>query len=145
LRIFILWIFYLRTASQLVTELQEVLGRCLETTLPCFKGLWREPTRLIYFSKFIPGSKFYCNLFASSLVQITELANMKPDGKFKKLWYYHEDVIRTPVKKCHERSFQYYYDQILSILFVSDVFFNTEFSTISFLATISKKIKSSPD
>lgn len=54
-------------------------------------------------------------LFASSVLNLTELVALRPDlGKLKKILYFHENQLVYPVKKCQERDFQYGYNQILS-------------------------------
>ena len=46
-------------------------------------------------------------LFASSVLNLTELAALRPDlGKLKKILYFHENQLVYPVKKCQERSAQ---------------------------------------
>jgi hypothetical protein len=58
---------------------------------------------------------FSRTLFASSVLNLTELAALRPDlGKLKKILYFHENQLVYPVKKYQERDFQYGYNQILS-------------------------------
>lgn len=54
-------------------------------------------------------------LFASSVLNLAELAALRPDlGKLKKVLYFHENQLAYPVQNWKERDFQYGYNQILS-------------------------------
>lgn len=138
--------FYGGSHKQLVDLLQEELGDCVLYTLPAKKWHWRARTSALYFSQNIPISEQYRILFASSVLNLTELAALRPDlGKLKKILYFHENQLVYPVKKCQERDFQYGYNQILSCLVADVVVFNSVFNMESFLTSIGKFMKLIPD
>ncbi|XP_047578410.1 glycosyltransferase-like domain-containing protein 1 isoform X9 [Lutra lutra] len=137
--------FYGGSHKQLVDLLQE-LEDCVLYTLPAKKWHWRARTSALYFSQNIPISEQYRILFASSVLNLTELAALRPDlGKLKKILYFHENQLVYPVKKCQERDFQYGYNQILSCLVADVVVFNSVFNMESFLTSIGKFMKLIPD
>ncbi|XP_054555683.1 glycosyltransferase-like domain-containing protein 1 isoform X2 [Talpa occidentalis] len=144
--ILIIEAFYGGSHKQLVDLLQEELEDCVLYTLPAKKWHWRARTSALYFSQNIPVSEHYRILFASSVLNLTELAALRPDlGKLKKILYFHENQLVYPVKKCQERDFQYGYNQILSCLVADVVAFNSVFNMESFLTSIGKFMKLIPD
>uniref|UniRef100_A0A8C3XD25 tRNA-queuosine alpha-mannosyltransferase n=1 Tax=Catagonus wagneri TaxID=51154 RepID=A0A8C3XD25_9CETA len=144
--ILIIEAFYGGSHKQLVDLLQEELGDCVLYTLPAKKWHWRARTSALYFLQTIPTSERYRILFASSVLNLTELVALRPDlGKLKKILYFHENQLVYPVKKCQERDFQYGYNQILSCLVADVVVFNSVFNMESFLTSIGKFMKLIPD
>ncbi|CAK6448599.1 unnamed protein product [Pipistrellus nathusii] len=138
--------FYGGSHKQLVDLLQEDLEDCILYTLPAKKWHWRARTSALYFSQTIPASEHYRTLFASSVLNLTELAALRPDlGKLRKILYFHENQLVYPVKKCQERDFQYGYNQILSCLVADVVVFNSFFNMESFLTSIGRFMKLIPD
>ncbi|XP_043344154.1 glycosyltransferase-like domain-containing protein 1 isoform X1 [Cervus canadensis] len=144
--ILIIEAFYGGSHKQLVDLLQEELEDSVLHTLPAKKWHWKARTSALYFSQNIPTSERYRILFASSVLNLTELAALRPDlGKLKKILYFHENQLVYPVKKCQERDFQYGYNQILSCLVADVVVFNSVFNMESFLTSIGKFMKLIPD
>ncbi|XP_052038398.1 glycosyltransferase-like domain-containing protein 1 isoform X1 [Apodemus sylvaticus] len=138
--------FYGGSHRQLVELLQEELEDCVLYTLPAKKWHWRARTAALHFSQSIAPSEHYRTLFASSVLNLTELAALRPDlGKLKKILYFHENQLVYPVKKYQERDFQYGYNQILSCLVADVVVFNSNFNMESFLTSIGKFLKLIPD
>lgn len=138
--------FFGGSHRQLVELLQEELEDCVLHTLPAKKWHWRARTAALHFSQSIAPSEHYRTLFASSVLNLTELAALRPDlGKLKKILYFHENQLVYPVKKYQERDFQYGYNQILSCLVADVVVFNSNFNMESFLTSIGKFLKLIPD
>ncbi|XP_044525831.1 glycosyltransferase-like domain-containing protein 1 isoform X5 [Gracilinanus agilis] len=138
--------FYGGSHKQLVDLLQEEIEDCVLYTLPAKKWHWRARTSALYFSQNVPVSDNYRILFASSVLNLTELTALRPDlGKLKKVLYFHENQLVYPVQKCQERDFQYGYNQILSCLVADVVVFNSAFNMESFLTSIGKFMKLIPD
>ncbi|XP_075287107.1 tRNA-queuosine alpha-mannosyltransferase isoform X10 [Opisthocomus hoazin] len=108
--------FYGGSHKQLMDLLQEELREdCVLCTLPAKKWHWKARTAALYFMQTVPTSANYRTLFASSVLNLAELAALRPDlGKLKKVLYFHENQLAYPVQKCQERDFQYGYNQILS-------------------------------
>ncbi|XP_075385980.1 tRNA-queuosine alpha-mannosyltransferase isoform X7 [Tenrec ecaudatus] len=144
--ILIIEAFYGGSHKQLVDLLQEELEDCVLSTLPAKKWHWRARTSALYFSQNVPISEQYRILFTSSVLNLAELAALRPDlGKLKKILYFHENQLVYPVKKSQERDFQYGYNQILSCLVADVVVFNSVFNMESFLTSIGKFMKLIPD
>ncbi|XP_063017637.1 glycosyltransferase-like domain-containing protein 1 isoform X8 [Melospiza melodia melodia] len=139
--------FYGGSHKQLMDLLQEELQEdCVLCTLPAKKWHWKARTSALYFMQTVPTSSKYRILFASSVLNLAELAALRPDlGKLKKVLYFHENQLAYPVQKCQERDFQYGYNQILSCLVADVVVFNSAFNMESFLKSIGKFMKLIPD
>ncbi|NXE63423.1 GTDC1 protein, partial [Calcarius ornatus] len=139
--------FYGGSHKQLMDLLQEELQEdCVLCTLPAKKWHWKARTSALYFMQTVPTSSNYRTLFASSVLNLAELAALRPDlGKLKKVLYFHENQLAYPVQKCQERDFQYGYNQILSCLVADVVVFNSAFNMESFLKSIGKFMKLIPD
>ncbi|XP_036883665.1 glycosyltransferase-like domain-containing protein 1 isoform X3 [Sturnira hondurensis] len=138
--------FYGGSHKQLMDLLREEFENCVLYTLPAKKWHWRARTSALYFSQNIPVSEHYRILFASSVLNLTELIALRPDlGKLKKILYFHENQLVYPVKKCQERDFQYGYNQILSCLVADVVVFNSIFNMQSFLTSIGRFMRLIPD
>ncbi|XP_026529297.1 glycosyltransferase-like domain-containing protein 1 [Notechis scutatus] len=138
--------FYGGSHKQLMDLLQEEIGGCILFTLPAKKWHWRARTAALYFMQNVPASADYRVLFASSVLNLTELVALRPDlGKLKKILYFHENQLTYPVQKCQERDFQYGYNQILSCLVADIVVFNSAYNMESFLTSIGKFMKLMPD
>ncbi|XP_019409445.1 PREDICTED: glycosyltransferase-like domain-containing protein 1 isoform X1 [Crocodylus porosus] len=138
--------FYGGSHKQLVDLLQEEVEECVLYTLPAKKWHWRARTAALYFMQNVPANANYRILFASSVLNLTELIALRPDlGKLKKVLYFHENQLAYPVQKCQERDFQYGYNQILSCLVADIVVFNSAFNMESFLTSIGKFMKLIPD
>nr|XP_056717423.1 glycosyltransferase-like domain-containing protein 1 isoform X1 [Euleptes europaea] len=138
--------FYGGSHKQLVDLLQEEIEDCVLFTLPAKKWHWRARTAAVYFMQTVPASADYRILFASSVLNLTEIVALRPDlGKLKKVLYFHENQLIYPVQKCQERDFQYGYNQILSCLVADTVVFNSAYNMESFLSSIGKFMKLMPD
>ncbi|NXG20045.1 GTDC1 protein, partial [Grallaria varia] len=139
--------FYGGSHKQLMDLLQEELREdCVLCTLPAKKWHWKARTSALYFMQTVPTSPNYRILFASSVLNLAELAALRPDlGKLKKVLYFHENQLVYPVQKCQERDFQYGYNQVLSCLVADVVVFNSAFNMESFLTSIGKFMKLIPD
>ncbi|XP_043381594.1 glycosyltransferase-like domain-containing protein 1 isoform X11 [Chelonia mydas] len=146
MRILLIEAFYGGSHKQLADLLQEEIEECVLYTLPAKKWHWRARTAALYFMQTVPANANYRILFASSVLNLTELIALRPDlGKLKKVLYFHENQLAYPVQKCQERDFQYGYNQILSCLVADIVVFNSAFNMESFLTSIGKFLKLIPD
>ncbi|XP_073161511.1 tRNA-queuosine alpha-mannosyltransferase isoform X4 [Lepidochelys kempii] len=146
MRILLIEAFYGGSHKQLADLLQEEIEECVLYTLPAKKWHWRARTAALYFMQTVPANANYRILFASSVLNLTELIALRPDlGKLKKVLYFHENQLAYPVQKCQERDFQYGYNQILSCLVADIVVFNSAFNMESFLTSIGNFLKLIPD
>ncbi|XP_061092120.1 LOW QUALITY PROTEIN: glycosyltransferase-like domain-containing protein 1 [Conger conger] len=138
--------FYGGSHKQLLDLLQEDLEDCVSCTLPAKKWHWRARTAATHFMQTIPASSSYRVLFTSSVLNLAELAALRPDlARLKKVLYFHENQLVYPVRKAQERDFQYGYNQVLSCLVADVVVFNSAFNMESFLTSISTFMKLIPD
>ncbi|XP_033901401.3 glycosyltransferase-like domain-containing protein 1 isoform X1 [Acipenser ruthenus] len=138
--------FYGGSHKQLIDLLQRNVEDCVAYTLPAKKWHWRARTAAIYFMQAVPVSGSYRVLFTSSVLNLAELAALRPDlATLKKILYFHENQLVYPVRKNQERDFQYGYNQVLSCLVADVVVFNSAFNMESFLTTIGTFMKLIPD
>ncbi|XP_060785234.1 glycosyltransferase-like domain-containing protein 1 isoform X6 [Neoarius graeffei] len=138
--------FYGGSHKQLMDLLQEGIDDCVVYTLPAKKWHWRARTAALHFMQAIPSSQSYRILFTSSVLNLAELAALRPDlSALKKILYFHENQLIYPVRKSQDRDFQYGYNQILSCLVADAVLFNSAFNMDSFLSSISSFLKTMPD
>eukprot|EP00079_Xenopus_tropicalis_P030053 XP_012825783.1 PREDICTED: glycosyltransferase-like domain-containing protein 1 isoform X2 [Xenopus tropicalis] len=107
--------FYGGSHKQLMDLINEEIEGCVLYTLTAKKWHWRARTAALYFMQAILPDDKYRVLFTSSVLNLAELAVLRPDlGKLKKILYFHENQLIYPVQKTQERDFQYGYNQILS-------------------------------
>ncbi|KAK1166037.1 hypothetical protein AOXY_G12556 [Acipenser oxyrinchus oxyrinchus] len=138
--------FYGGSHKQLIDLLQRNVEDCVAYTLPAKKWHWRARTAAIYFMQAVPVSGSYRVLFTSSVLNLAELAALRPDlATLKKILYFHENQLVYPVRKNQERDFQYGYNQVLSCLVADVVVFNSAFNMESFLTAIGTFMKLIPD
>ncbi|XP_014028983.1 tRNA-queuosine alpha-mannosyltransferase isoform X2 [Salmo salar] len=138
--------FYGGSHKQLIDLLRENVEDCVSYTLPAKKWHWRARTAALYFMQAIPASPSYRVLFASSVLNLSELVALRPDlATLKKVLYFHENQLVYPVRKSQDRDFQYGYNQVLSCLVADVVAFNSSFNMESFLSSISSFMKMIPD
>ncbi|XP_041118066.1 glycosyltransferase-like domain-containing protein 1 isoform X5 [Polyodon spathula] len=138
--------FYGGSHKQLIDLLQRNVEDCVTYTLPAKKWHWRARTAAIYFMQAVPVSGSYRVLFTSSVLNLAELAALRPDlATLKKILYFHENQLVYPVRKNQERDFQYGYNQVLSCLVADVVVFNSAFNMESFLTSIGTFMKLIPD
>ncbi|XP_010878254.1 glycosyltransferase-like domain-containing protein 1 isoform X2 [Esox lucius] len=138
--------FYGGSHKQLIDLLRENVEDCVAYTLPAKKWQWRARTAALYFMQAIPASPTYRVLFASSVLNLSELVALRPDlVRLKKVLYFHENQLVYPVRKHQDRDFQYGYNQVLSCLVADVVAFNSSFNMESFLSSISSFMKMIPD
>ncbi|CAK6976338.1 glycosyltransferase-like domain-containing protein 1 isoform X1 [Scomber scombrus] len=138
--------FYGGSHKQLIDLLQSHLIGCSAVTLPAKKWHWRARTAALTLSQTIPTCPSYRVLFCSSVLNLCELAALRPDlTRLKKVLYFHENQLVYPTRKDQERDFQYGYNQVLSCLVADVVVFNSAFNMNSFLSSISSFMKKIPD
>nr|XP_057938951.1 glycosyltransferase-like domain-containing protein 1 isoform X3 [Doryrhamphus excisus] len=138
--------FYGGSHKQLTDLLSSQLDSCSVFTLPAKKWHWKARTSALYFSQNIPPCPSYRVLFCSSVLNLCELAALRPDlAGLKKVLYFHENQLVYPVRKDQDRDFQYGYNQILSCLVADVVVFNSAFNMNSFLSAIPSFLKKIPD
>ncbi|KAE8581279.1 hypothetical protein XENTR_v10024727 [Xenopus tropicalis] len=138
--------FYGGSHKQLMDLINQEIEGCVLYTLPAKKWHWRARTAALYFMQAILPDDKYRVLFTSSVLNLAELAVLRPDlGKLKKILYFHENQLIYPVQKTQERDFQYGYNQILSCLVADIVVFNSAFNMESFLTSIKTFLKKIPD
>ncbi|KAM9448463.1 tRNA-queuosine alpha-mannosyltransferase isoform 2-T2 [Salvelinus alpinus] len=138
--------FYGGSHKQLIDLLRENVDDCVSYTLPAKKWHWRARTAALYFMQAIPASPSYRVLFASSVLNLSELVALRPDlATLKKVLYFHENQLVYPVRRSQDRDFQYGYNQVLSCLVADVVAFNSSFNMESFLSSISSFMKMIPD
>ncbi|KAI0233378.1 Glycosyltransferase-like domain-containing protein 1 [Lamellibrachia satsuma] len=138
--------FYGGSHRQLIDLLYDDIPACTRFTLPAKKWHWRARTAALQFSQTIPRSDSYRLLFCSSVLNLAELAALRPDlGRLRKVVYFHENQLMYPVRKSQDRDFQYGYNQVLTCLVADVVIFNSCFNMTSFLDNIASFMKLIPD
>lgn len=81
------------------------------------KWHWRARTSALYMSQVVDREDTQFDiLFASSVLNLTELLSLRPDlAKIPtKIIYFHENQLVYPIQAQKERDFQYGYNQFLS-------------------------------
>ncbi|XP_077437137.1 tRNA-queuosine alpha-mannosyltransferase isoform X1 [Vanacampus margaritifer] len=145
-RVLLLEPFYGGSHKQLLDLLSAHLDSCVAFTAPAKKWHWRARTSALYFSQKVPPNPGYRVLFCSSVLNLCELAALRPDlARLKKVLYFHENQLVYPVRKEQDRDFQYGYNQILSCLVADAVVFNSAFNMDSFLSSLSPFLNKIPD
>ncbi|XP_057707554.1 tRNA-queuosine alpha-mannosyltransferase isoform X2 [Corythoichthys intestinalis] len=146
-RVLLLEPFYGGSHKQLLDLLAEHLRPAAAAfTLPAKKWHWRARTSALYFSQSVPPDPAYRVLFCSSVLNLCELAALRPDlARLKKVLYFHENQLVYPVRKEQDRDFQYGYNQILSCLVADTVVFNSVFNMESFLSSVAAFLNKIPD
>ncbi|XP_077584210.1 tRNA-queuosine alpha-mannosyltransferase isoform X2 [Stigmatopora nigra] len=146
-RLLLLEPFYGGSHKQLLDLLAEHLDADAAVfTLPAKKWHWRARTSALYFSRSVPPDPAYGVLFCSSVLNLCELAALRPDlARLKKVLYFHENQLAYPVRKEQHRDFQYGYNQILSCLVADEVVFNSAFNMESFLSSVGAFLHKIPE
>lgn len=145
-RILVIEPFYGGSHKQLVDLLSQKINGCVLFTLPAKKWHWRMRTSALYFAQSVPASSSFRMLFASSVLNLAELLALRPDlTSLQKILYFHENQLVYPVRKQHERDFQFGYNQIISSLVADKVLFNSKFNMDSFLNSINTFLNLMPD
>ncbi|XP_077472891.1 tRNA-queuosine alpha-mannosyltransferase isoform X2 [Stigmatopora argus] len=146
-RVLLLEPFYGGSHKQLLDLLAEHLDADAAVfTLPAKKWHWRARTSALYFSRSVPPDPAYGVLFCSSVLNLCELAALRPDlARLKKVLYFHENQLAYPVRKEQHRDFQYGYNQILSCLVADEVVFNSAFNMESFLSSVGAFLHKIPE
>ncbi|XP_072393233.1 tRNA-queuosine alpha-mannosyltransferase isoform X1 [Diabrotica undecimpunctata] len=115
-------------------------------TLPSKKWHWRARCGALQLYEKIPKITNQKTLFASSVLNISELIGMRPDlSPLRKIIYFHENQLIYPVQEIKSRDVQYAYNQITTCLAADIVLFNSEFNMSSFLNNIHRILKCLPD
>ncbi|KAK6165820.1 hypothetical protein SNE40_022659 [Patella caerulea] len=138
--------FYGGSHKQLIDLICREVSDCQLFTLPAKKWHWKARTSSLYLSQVIPVSHEYKVLFASSVLNLSELVALRPDLlPLKKIIYFHENQLVYPVRKQQNRDFQYGYNQILTCLVADVIIFNSKYNMESFLTSINSFLKLIPD
>ncbi|XP_050419042.1 glycosyltransferase-like domain-containing protein 1 isoform X1 [Patella vulgata] len=138
--------FYGGSHKQLIDLLCREVSDCQLFTLPAKKWHWKARTSSLYLSQVIPVSHKYKVLFASSVLNLSELVALRPDLlPLKKIIYFHENQLVYPVRKQQNRDFQYGYNQILTCLVADVIIFNSKYNMESFSTSINSFLKLIPD
>ncbi|XP_051937835.1 glycosyltransferase-like domain-containing protein 1, partial [Hippocampus zosterae] len=145
-RVLLLEPFYGGSHKQLLDLLAAHLDSCVAFTAPAKKWHWRARTSALDFSQRVTPNPAYRVLFCSSVLNLCELAALRPDlARLKKVVYFHENQLAYPVRKEQDRDFQYGYNQILSCLVADAVVFNSAFNMDSFLSSVPSFLNKIPD
>ncbi|XP_019749596.1 tRNA-queuosine alpha-mannosyltransferase [Hippocampus comes] len=145
-RVLLLEPFYGGSHKQLLDLLSAHLDSCVAFTAPAKKWHWKARTSALDFSQRVTPNPTYRVLFCSSVLNLCELAALRPDlARLKKVVYFHENQLVYPVRKEQDRDFQYGYNQIVSCLVADAVVFNSAFNMDSFLSSVPSFLNKIPD
>ncbi|XP_014262559.1 glycosyltransferase-like domain-containing protein 1 isoform X2 [Cimex lectularius] len=144
--------FYTGSHKMLIDKLNEVLGEEFGKSKICFismkgkKWHWRARTSAIYLSQNIPFQHSFRVIFATSVLNLSELIALREDLRnTKKIIYFHENQLNYPRQEYKDRDFQYGYNEVLTCLVADLVIFNSMFNRDSFLNGIKKHFDILPD